>query len=98
MPLKNLGSTSYFRKNKVICLNCLNYISNRKQFVVNNSGISPTECMTCIVPQGSIVGPLLFILYTNDICQTFILLNAILFADDTTIFILMKTFLYYVIQ
>ncbi len=55
-------------------------------FVVYNSAISPTESVTCGVPQGSILGPLLFILYMNDICQTSNLLKIILFADDTTIF------------
>jgi hypothetical protein len=63
-----------------------NYLSNRKQFVTYNSATSPTEKVTCGVPQGSILGPLLFILYMNDICHTSSLLNTILFADDTTIF------------
>ena len=40
-----------------------NYLNNRKQFVQYNSAKSPTECISCGVPQGSILGPLLFILY-----------------------------------
>ena len=37
-------------------------------------------------PTGSILGPVLFILYINDMCKVSKLLNNILFADDTSIF------------
>ena len=42
--------------------------------------------ISCGVPQGSILGPKLFILYINDICNVSKLLQFVLFADDTNIF------------
>ena len=62
------------------------YLSNRKQMVSYNSILSSSESVECGVPQGSILGTLLFIIYMNDICHTSKLLNFILFADDTTVF------------
>ena len=62
------------------------YLDSRKQFVSLNDCNSDLLNVKCGVPQGSILGPKLFILYINDICNVTKTLNFILFADDTNIF------------
>ena len=59
------------------------YLSNRTQYVVFDGEKSDTNSIKCGVPQGSILGLLLFILSVNDICNVSPLLFKILFADDT---------------
>ena len=61
------------------------YLSNRYQ-TVNISDCSSEKCnITCGVPQGSILGPLLFLIYLNDLPNVSNLAKFISFADDTTI-------------
>ena len=62
------------------------YLSDRKQFVTFKDSNSNILRVDCGVPQGSVLGPLLFIIYTNDLPNAIKHSKCILFADDTTIF------------
>ena len=63
-----------------------NDLSNRKQYVVIYDGCSDLLDMICGVPQGSVLGPILFIIYINDIRNVSDVVKCVLFADDTNIF------------
>ena len=62
------------------------YLSDRKQCVKLNDVFSPLANITYGLPQSSILGPLLFIVYSNDIERYSNLLSFILFADVTNLF------------
>jgi len=62
-----------------------NYLSHRKQFVFINGAESELMDIVIGVPQGSILGPILFLLYINDLPGASNLLS-FLFADDTALF------------
>ena len=62
------------------------YLSDREQFVSYNGYSSSHKRVKCGVPQGSILGPLLFLIYINDLSNVSKTLDFILFADDTNIF------------
>ena len=63
-----------------------NYLSNRFQYVEYNGFCSLSNRIKCGVPQGLILGPLLLLLYINDIYHATDLGEFILFADDTNLF------------
>ena len=60
-------------------------LKNRKQRVVLNGQVSSWADVNVRVPQGSILGPLLFLIYINDLANYFSS-NTKLFADDTFFF------------
>src|SRR3984885_15376093 len=62
------------------------YLDNRQQLVKCNDQFSNLRIIRYGVPQGSNLGPLLFLLYINDLPSASTLLHFILFADDTNIF------------
>ena len=64
-----------------------NYLSNRLQYVTYNGAKSQREIIKCCVPQGSILGPLLFLLYINDLSTVSNDCFFVLFADDTNMFV-----------
>ena len=62
------------------------YLSNRKQYVFHNGESSKLQFINYGVPQGSVLGPLLFLLYINDLPNISNTLQFYLFADDTNIY------------
>ena len=63
-----------------------NYLTNRQQIVKCNNVLSKPNTIRCGVPQGSVLGPLLFLIYRNDIHKSSYLFHYFLFADDTNFF------------
>ena len=61
------------------------YLSNRSQYASINGYESGLAAINCGVPQGSVLGPLLFLLYINDLNQAITFCKVHHFADDTNL-------------
>ena len=68
------------------------YLTNRKQYVVFDSCQSEHNEMYIGVPQESILGPLFFCIYINDLITVSDRLNFLMYADDTTIYFNLEDF------
>ena len=64
-----------------------NYLTNRKQYAEFKNEKSKFFQINCGVSQGSILGPILFLLYINDTINSTEYLSFTLFADDTNVFL-----------
>ena len=61
------------------------YLSNRKQYIDFDGTISSYTDISTGVPQGSVLGPLLFLIYMNDFGNVSRMFNFVLYADDTSL-------------
>lgn len=62
------------------------YLTNRLQYVEYNGAKSARKRIITGVPQGSILGPLLFLIYINDLPETSTMFDMLMYADDTTLY------------
>ena len=69
-----------------------NFLRGRTQYVAYDKATSDIYPITTGVPQGSILSPLLFIIYINDICNASKLFKMIIYADDTTLYSTLDVF------
>ena len=81
-----LENLSIYRFRGVVHKILTSYLSGRSKYVEVNGARSRLLTLTCGVPQGSVLGPLLFLMYIDDLSDCFEDSQAVLFADDTTAF------------
>ena len=86
-----LHKLSYFGADQATAKWFQSYLSNRTQRCNVNGNLSTASTVTCGVPQGSILGPLLFLMYINDLPNCLRVAAPRMFADDTSITLSAKT-------
>ena len=62
------------------------FLNNRRQFITYDNSNRSFANISCGVPQGSIPGPLLFLLYINDLPNASPVVDPLMYADDTNLF------------
>ena len=86
------GKLRYYGIHDTALLLLKSYLNNLKQYVEFEDTKSEILPITVSVPQGSILGRLLFIIYINDFSQASNICKFIMYADDTTLFSNLKSF------
>ena len=88
-----IAKLEYYGIRGIVCDWFRSYLTDRSQFVSIGNISSNIKSITCGVPQGSVLGPLLFLLYINDFSRCAPQLDFSLFADDSNLLCFDKSLL-----